>query len=158
MKYAIAILTSLIVLTGGCSKEKTVSNPNEKVTAYLFTNQYMSPTHDVEVTIPLRATAVDSALILVYYYDASVGGWYSSPGPGAGIAYQTRYFMTSTADSTGFTLKAYSPTYGVYTGGNIVLPKVKIFTAIGSAFYSGKKEPVDYTDYHATMRYLHLQE
>lgn len=155
---AIATLISLIVLTGGCSKEKTVSNDSTKVTAYLFTNQYMSPTHDVEVTVPLRATAVDSALILVYYYDVSVGGWYSSPGPGAGASYQTRYFMSSTADSTTFTLRAYSPTFGAYNGGNITIPKLKIIIAVASDLYSGKKEPVDYNDYKATMRYYHLPE
>lgn len=155
---ALFALITLVVFVSGCSKEKTVSNEKGKVTAYLFTNQYMSSSHDFEATIPLRGPAVDSALILIYYFDVLANGWYSSPGPGAGAIYQTRYFMSSTPDSTTFTLRAYSPDYGPYTGGTITLPKVKIITALASDLFSGKKDPVDFSDYHATMRYLRLDE
>jgi hypothetical protein len=158
-KTAFAILAILIVFATGCSKEKDTSADNKgKVKAYIFTNQYLSSSHDFNGTIPLRSTAVDSALILIYYFDIQVNGWFSSPGPGTAAMYQTRYFLGAQQDSTLVTLKAYSPAFGPYSGGTITLPKVKVIVAIADETLTGKKAPVDFSNYRATMNYFGLKE
>lgn len=160
-KLALAIIASLTMFATSCKKENDATPGNDengKVKAYIFTNEYLSSSHDFNGTIPLRGTAVDSALILVYYFDIQVNGWFSSPGPGTAVLYQTRYFLNPVQDSTEVTLKAYSPSFGPYNGGTIVLPKVKIIVAIADETLTGKKAPIDFSNYSATMQYFGLKE
>jgi hypothetical protein len=160
-KLALALMASLILLSTSCKKENDITPGNEengKVKAYIFTNEYLSSSHDFNGTIPLRGTAIDSALILVYYFDIQVNGWFSSPGPGTAALYQTRYFLTPLQDSTEITLKAYSPTFGPYSGGTITMPKVKVIVAIADETLIGKKAPADFANYSATMKYFGLKE
>ncbi len=155
------LITALVLalLVVGCSKKAdTIADNKGKVVAYFFTNEYLSSSHDFERNIPVRYTAIDSSLILIYYFDAQVNGWFSSPGPGTAASYQTRYFLSAQQDSTTVTLKAYSPTFGPYTGSTINLTKVKIVVAMADETLTGKRAPVDYSNYRETMRYFGLKE
>lgn len=160
MKATILITAfALALLIAGCSKKNdTITANNGKVVTYLFTNEYLSSSHDFERNIPVRYTAIDSSLILIYYFDVQVNGWFSSPGPGTAALYQTRYFLGAHQDSTTVTLRAYSPTFGPYNGGTINLTKVKIVVAQAEETLTGKRAPVDYSNYSETMRYFGLKE
>jgi hypothetical protein len=168
-----AAVVSVTMLLASCAKDGVQgpvgpagsngtngTNGNANVMEYFFRNDSVSATHDFARRLPIRFSSIDSAVVLFYYYDPSGSAWYPSPGLGAYAAYQTRFFTamaTSGNDSTDLILRVYDPTGGSYAG-TVTISKAKLILIPASSILPGKKAPVDYNNYSATMRYFGLKE
>ena len=97
---------------------------------------------------------IDSSMVLVYTLHSN-GLWYPVPGIGANSAYQMRMYY----DATGVYMDARNLDGTVYSGGKQVFTKIKVLLTPASS-YSGHriKQPVDFTDYKATMSYFGLPQ
>jgi hypothetical protein len=160
-------LGCLLFLLAGCAKDGAVGpagaagtngkNGNANVIQYSFANETLGTGSSIIKTVKYPFLSIDSALTLVYYIDATSSNWYQSPGLGSGAGYQTRYYVFSGLnDSTRFRVNIHNPDGSNYTGSAVTLSKLKIIIAPSGEFH--KKAPVDYSDYHATMRYYGLKE
>jgi|JI10StandDraft_1071094.scaffolds.fasta_scaffold169114_3 hypothetical protein len=155
----IVCLLAIFVAIVGCTKEgPSGKDGNANVKVFYFANDSLSNTHEFVRELPLSGGYIDSSLVLAYYIDKTVTSyWYSSPGLGSYSAYQTRFIIERDVVSTSkFYLKVNSPSGGIYTG-TVLLDKVKVVVVKGGSF-TGKKDPVDYSNYKATMKYYGIEE
>jgi hypothetical protein len=74
---------------------------------------------------------------------------------GYASTYQTRWSLLS---GPAVNLQVWGPDGSTYSGSTLYFNKVKIIVASASKFTSGKKEPLDFNDYKATMKYFGLQQ
>ena len=163
-KYASAALfvatALLLFFINGCTKQGPVGpagnngkDGNANIKVYVFKGDSLTGAHSFYNYIPLRQGIIDSSLILSYYYPRN-GYWYPAPGSGASSMYITRTALYPTADSTAYYILAQNNDGSTYTGSTIPLDTVRIIVAPAMGF--GKKDPVDFNDYHATMVYFGL--
>ena len=156
-------LSVICFLVSSCTKEGLVgpagSDGNANVKVYFFEHpDSLSNSHPINLQLPgITNNYLDSSLILVYYIDQSNGLWYPSPGLGANNTYQTKWYVYSNS-SPEIEMRIANPDGSSYSGAPKLVSKVKIVVAKGSEFLSGKKEPVDYTDYDATMKFFNLKK
>lgn len=173
MKKTILSLLSIgtlysLMLISACKKEAGPTGQAGKdgtanVKVFLFTDDTLSNGISVKHTLPITKGEADSSLFLFYYtttYNstATENSWYSSPGVGVSAAYQTRTYVKSSPTAVIATIVILDTDGNSYSGATEYLPKVKIVVMKPSAFMSGKKEAVDFSDYKATMQYLGLPE
>jgi hypothetical protein len=159
-----AAVLSITMLLASCAKDGAQgpigpagtngTNGNANVKVFFFGPDSLSPTHYFEGHLHLKASAVDSGLVLAYYQQGN-GFWYPSPGLGFSGLYQTRFYTSGRVDSVLFLMHIMNPD-GTAPTYYESLTKVKVIVAPGSVF--GKKDPVDYSNYSATMRYFGLKE
>lgn len=155
----IVCLLTIFVTIVGCTKEgPSGKDGNANVKVFYFANDSLSNTHEFVRELPLSPGYIDSSLVLTYYVDKELTYyWFASPGLGAYSDYQTRYLIERDGVSTSkFYLKVNSPSGGAYTS-TVLLDKVKVVVVKGSSF-TGKKDPVDYSNYKATMKYYGIEE
>jgi hypothetical protein len=170
MKKNKAIIAVMALLLGGlftitsCTKEGPQGpagtngtngvDGNANVKVYNFPADSISGGAEISLSLSgLTSGYLDSSLVLVYFVDGANGLWYGSPGLGANHAYQTRWYLNSSSVK----FKAADPDGSSYSGSTLHFDKFKVVVAKGSEFF-GKKEPVDFTNYAATMRYFGLKE
>lgn len=170
MKKNKAVIAVMALLLGGlftitsCTKEGPQGpagtngtngvDGNANVRVYNFPADSISGSAEIDLPLSgLTSGYLDSSLILVYFVDGSNGLWYGSPGLGANNSYQTRWYTQSTT----VYFKAADPDGSSYSGSTLHFDKLKVVVAKGSEFF-GKKEPVDFGNYSATMRYFGLKE
>lgn len=124
--------------------------------AFVFTNQLNGMT----LPINIDSTFVDSCVTLVYFQDAANLPsiyWYQAPGFGSAALYQVRYYLNVVnAISSNVSLLQYAPDGSTYMGNATTFSVVKV-VFVPITLY-GKKAPVDYSDYKATMKYYGLPE
>lgn len=167
----IGLLLGGLFLVQSCSKEEGPVGPQgpqgatgatgaagqngvSGAVAFTFTNQNNGATG----TLTIDSSVLNASAILVYYQDAynSSPIWYQAPGIGANAAYQTRYYINVGPTLSTFTLSLYDVDGSTYSGAAVTLSEVKVVLIPHTLF--GKKAPVDYSDYRATMRYYGLAE
>ena len=163
--FAAAIISSAL-LVAGCTKEGAQGpagsngtngiNGNANVRAFIFQNDSVKATQDFRKTLSLSSGYIDSSLVLAYFVDHdNPTSWYIAPGLGLNNTYQTKFYTFGGSSTTDFILRVLSPTGSTYAN-TVLLDKVKVVVVPISSF--GKKDPVDYSDYRATMQYLGLKE
>lgn len=123
---------------------------------FLFSNDASPLNEQIEVT----QSFVDSSISLVYYQDAVLPGtWYQAPGFGNGSNYAARYFLQPSVDfpttRQKFFMEVVAPDGNDY---NTIVTFLKVKLVFIPAVEVGKKEPVDYSDYKAIMKYYGLPE
>jgi len=164
MSAAITLTLALgLVFLSACKKETGPAGPagkdgNANVKVYLFNGATLTPSVlAITNRIPLRFSAVDSSVVLAYH--KSCGYWFPTPGLGCGASYmaRVRYNTSGYPDSTEVSTSIFNPNGTTYSSGGESIEKVKYVVAPASAVF-GKKEPVDYSDYKATMKYFGLSE
>lgn len=161
---AMALLAGVLFTVSSCTKEgeqgpagtngTNGQDGNANVKVFNFAADSIAGSAEVDLLLSgLTSGYLDSSLILVYFVDGSNGLWYGSPGLGANNDYQTRWYL----NSIDVRFKAANPDGSNYSGTTLHFSKFKVVVAKGSEFF-GKKEPVDFSNYNATMRYFGLKE
>lgn len=170
MKKNKAVIAVMALLLGGlftitsCTKEgpqgpagtngTNGKDGNANVKVFNFPADSLSGGAEIELDLSSLSTGyLDSSLILVYYVSSTNGMWYGSPGLGPNNEYQTRWYLYNSY----IYFKAANPDGSSYSGSKIYFDRIKVIVAKGSEFF-GKKEPVDFSNYSATMRYFGLKE
>jgi len=157
--YLVAIAFAAMAMVSGCAKEKTATG-NADVRLFMY-GPYTLNSTSPSVTIPLADAVtkklIDSSLVLVYYELNSK--WWPGNTVGSQAAFASRWEVEPrTADPNRYDLWLGITNLdgSAITGGSYTLTRVKVIIAPPTGF-SGKKEPVDYSDYYATMRYFGLR-
>lgn len=170
------VVLAIVLLVASCTKEGPVgpagkdgvngtngADGNANVKVFLFTsgNTFSSGIYNKSYILPgVTNNMVDSSLVLVYFTDET-DSWVPVGSTNTGRTYSTKWYYIKGfgGSQTGsFYIDLDSPAGGTeYTGSAVTLGKVKFILAPASGF-SGKKEPVDFSNYQATMRYFNLPE
>ena len=162
-----------ILFVSSCTKEGPAGpsgkdgadgrNGNANVQMFLFTsdNTFSSGIFNKAYTLPgVTNNLVDSSLVLAYFTDET-DTWLPVGSTNTARTYSTKwYYIKGFGGSQfgSFYIDLDSPSGGAeYTGSAVTLGKVKFIIAPVNGF-SGKKEPVDFSDYKATMKHFGLPE
>jgi hypothetical protein len=165
----VLVMAMLVLMAAACTKEgeqgpagpagtngTNGTNGNADVRVFLFNRIDTVTSVKTKWTYSLTGITqgyIDSSLVLVYYKDAVNELWYPSPGLGPDNVYQTKWFNFP---DRAIECRVADPDGSSYSGGDRNITAGKVVVAKGSTF--GKKAPVDFNDYKATMRYFGLPE
>lgn len=132
---------------------------NSNVKIYYFGPDTLSSTVTVKnhlLAAEVTQNMIDSSLVLLYYQSSTFPDfWYAAQGIGPSASFQTRWYVTPGINLF-IELRDLDGT--AYSGGQVILKKLKLVVAPSSAFSGNRYGQVDYNDYKATMKFLGVQE
>jgi hypothetical protein len=156
---------AILLVIASCN-QSNLASPKGKVNVYTFNQNFIFQAYPAQTyhNIPLDSISLgylDSSLVLVYFQDSAYEGrWYQAPGLGDRNFYLTYsvqpYPGLATRSILNLTMKSAVGGYN-YTGPDININTVKLVVAPGDFFAVHKKDPVDFSDYYATMHYFGLK-
>ncbi len=165
MKNLLLTCCVLTLIFSSCKKETgpagaNGANGNANIKSFIFTDP-ISFGYLFTDTLPgVTYSSIDSSLVLAYvqgYVCAS--NWYTAPGIGCNGSYSTRVFTNKLMNNqTLFVLELRNIDGSVDISMTESVSKLKVIIAPVSSVVTGKKEQVDFSDYHATCRYLNIAE
>lgn len=170
MKIKSTLITGLTIafIFSSCKKEAGPSGPagadgkngNANIYSIIFTDPITSGYLFYDTLPGINYSMIDTSLVLAYIKDYGCGSnWYTAPGIGCNGSYSSRVFtgaLSGNLTSIILELRKVDGSSDPSIAENI--SKLKVIVAPASSVISGKKEPVDFSDYYATCRYFNIPE
>ncbi len=159
----ILLFAVFALLLSSCKKETGPAGPmgNANITSIIFNNPIVNGTVFDDSLPGVAYSSLASSLLLTYIQDDQcLDTWYSVPGIGCGAVYTARvftYHQSNDTITTYLTLELRNPD-GNFLQYNRTITKLRVIVAPATTIVTGKKEPVDFSDYKSAMKYFGLKE
>lgn len=159
----ILLFAMFAFLLSSCKKETGPAGPmgNANITSIIFNNPIVSGTVFDDSLPGVTYSSLSNSLLLTYIQDDMCPDiWYSVPGLGCLAIYTSRVFTYRKSNdtvTTYLTLELRNPD-GNFLQYSRTITKLRVIVAPASTLLTGKKEPVDFSDYNATVNYFGLKE
>lgn len=158
-----AMIILIAFVAASCEKEEGPQGPagangtdgkdgNANVTVYGFTGDTLTTSSTwKDYFIPITPGAVDSSIILPYYF--TYGYWYLAGGLGYGAGYLTRFGVETSIPSARVFIGIFNPDGAAYTGTDVIWDSIRIFVVPATIFKSARAKNIDFNNYKEVKAY-----